>query len=64
MKAVVNARAKAAGMRWSVPGVRAVLRLRALARSGPAAWADFWRTRPQLARPRALDLPGGGKKVA
>ena len=64
MKAVVNARAKAAGMRWSVPGVRAVLRLRALARSGPAAWADFWRTRPQLARPRAVDLPGGGKKVA
>lgn len=64
IKAVINARAKAGGMRWSVPGARAVIRLRALARSGADVWADFWRTRPQLERPKAAELPSGGRKAA
>jgi hypothetical protein len=51
-------------MRWSVPGVRAVLRLRAIARSGPDVWATFWRTRPQLDRPRTAELPGTGGRAA
>jgi hypothetical protein len=41
---VVGIRAKQAGMRWSEPGLRGVLTLRALLRSG--CWAAWWETQP------------------
>ena len=41
---VVGVRVKQAGMRWSREGVRGVLALRALLRSG--CWDNWWRTHP------------------
>jgi hypothetical protein len=53
--ALVEQRAKQAGMRWSRAGVQAVVSLRALHRSG--RWADFWRTHPQRRRPPVAPRP-------
>lgn len=64
VKAVINARTKAGGMRWSVLGARAVVRLRAIALSPAQTWLNFWHTRPQLQRPKASELPSGTKKAA
>jgi hypothetical protein len=41
---VVGIRTKQAGMRWSEPGLRGVLELRALLRSG--RWAEWWEAQP------------------
>jgi hypothetical protein len=48
-KALIAARTKGAGMRWSQAGVQAVASLRALHRSG--RWAHFWQTQPQRRHP-------------
>lgn len=48
-KTLLEAREKAAGMRWSRTGAQAVATLRAVARSG--GWEPFWTTRPQCRRP-------------
>jgi Uncharacterised protein family (UPF0236) len=47
-KAVVQARTKGAGMRWSGAGAQAVVSLRTLQRSG--RWDVFWQTQPQRTR--------------
>jgi hypothetical protein len=47
-KALIEQRAKQAGMRWSRAGLQAVASLRALHRSGH--WAAFWQTHPQRRR--------------
>jgi hypothetical protein len=60
VRTVNNERAKQSGMHWSVLGACAVLALRAIALSPPSAWAAFWATRPQLARPTNVKL--GGRK--
>lgn len=52
---VVGVRAKQAGMRWSRAGVRGVLALRALLRSG--RWDEWWRDHPlpvPLPSPRTM----------
>ncbi len=41
-KAVVGQRLKGSGMRWSAEGADAVCHLRALFKSGAAAWEAFW----------------------
>ena len=58
VRTVNNQRLKQSGMHWSVLGARAVLALRAIALSPPSAWAAFWATRPQLARPTDVHLDG------
>ena len=47
VKGVVNQRAKRSGMRWTVPGTRAVLALRALVLSAAACLQRFGATQPQ-----------------
>jgi hypothetical protein len=42
-KTVVSQRMKGAGMRWSEAGTHAVCHVRALYRSEPSQWIDFWR---------------------
>lgn len=42
-KTVVGQRLKGSGMRWSEPGSHAVCHVRALYRSEPSQWTDFWR---------------------
>lgn len=42
-KTVVSQRMKGAGMRWSEAGTHAVCHVRALYRSEPCQWTDFWR---------------------
>ena len=42
-KTVVGQRMKGSGMRWSEPGSHAVCHVRALYRSEPSQWTDFWR---------------------
>jgi hypothetical protein len=54
-KALIAARTKGAGMRWSQAGVQAVVSLRALHRSG--RWASFWQTQPQRRPPHRRAHP-------
>jgi hypothetical protein len=42
-KTVVGQRLKGSGMRWSEAGAHAVCHVRALYRSEPSQWIDFWR---------------------
>ena len=51
-KAVIQARTKGAGMRWSGAGAQAVVSLRTLHRSG--RWDAFWHAQPQRARLRLV----------
>ena len=43
---VSGLRVKQPGMRWSLPGVQAILSLRALHLSQTSAWTDFWKRKP------------------
>jgi len=45
-KTVVGQRLKGSGMRWRAPQTTAMCQLRALYRSSPNLWANYWRTRP------------------
>jgi hypothetical protein len=42
-KTVVGQRLKGAGMRWREKGTTALCQLRALYRSGPDVWSDYWK---------------------
>jgi hypothetical protein len=42
-KTVVGQRLKGSGMRWRERGTTALCQLRALYRSGPDVWSDYWR---------------------
>jgi hypothetical protein len=41
-KQVVNERLKCTGMRWGEPGADSVCHLRAIYRSEPSQWEEFW----------------------
>lgn len=45
-KNVVNARLNGCGMRWSEPGTHQLCHVRALFKSEPSAWHDYWANPP------------------
>jgi hypothetical protein len=53
---VSNLRTKEPGMRWSEPGVQAILSLRALLLSHGERWTEFFRRQPQRRRPPVVSL--------
>jgi hypothetical protein len=53
---VSGLRVKQPGMRWSLPGVQAILSLRALHLSQTSAWTDFWKRKPLLRCPNVHSL--------
>jgi hypothetical protein len=61
-KALIAARTKGAGRRWSQAGVQAVVSLRALQRSG--RWASFWQTQPQRRHPHRRAHPRPPRRTA
>jgi ribosomal protein L34E len=54
-KVLIEQREKGAGMRWTENGAQTVASLRAIYRSG--RWSPFWRTHPQMRRPRVSPIP-------
>jgi ribosomal protein L34E len=53
-KVLIEQREKGAGMRWTEDGAQRVASLRAIRRSG--RWSPFWRTHPQMRRPRVSPI--------